>query len=534
MNNHDGKPFTHIPIWWVGLVMMLGGEVGNFFAYGWAPATVVSPLGAVAVISNCVLARVFLKETITVRNLVGCLFAIVGAIGIAFTAPTSILITTAGNSTVVEEPGSRRAGGGGAVSGEYIYESLVSWRSLGFLIGVLVASAFLANPCEWKRAVSAELRGRYVVCNVLMCGLLGCISVMSAKGVATAFTQMLKGDFVLWVGPHCWLTWILIISAIGSIVGQVQFLNRAMMAFGASEVVPVYFVIFTLSTVTAGMVLYLELNFGTWWRGLLFVLGILCTFFGVSLINQRKNKDGAKEKEEEDEVDHNGVLEPLSGERGESRVGLVPRGRKSRMTPISEGLSGDGWGSGNVEGDNEDLEQPPNGLKEGDVDVSLTSDSESRAELPPSQTGARSPSVELATTPRSAHSSEHSISINSDMVAPRGTNTPRMHHSTQNTPRKDARMLDADAPAPPRLSADHAREPGLDANVPGPHRPSIDHGVAMIPLFDIARAVEYLRRQSTSPPLSSIITSPTLSVAISNDKVPRAALWRPLPAHFRF
>ncbi|KAJ1491303.1 hypothetical protein T484DRAFT_1775060 [Baffinella frigidus] len=45
------------------------------------------------------------------------------------------------------------------------------------------------------------------------------------------------------------------ISAIISIVGQVvvQFLNRAMMGFGASEVVPVYFVIFTMATVTAGM-----------------------------------------------------------------------------------------------------------------------------------------------------------------------------------------------------------------------------------------------------------------------------------------
>lgn len=39
---------------------------------------------------------------------------------------------------------------------------------------------------------------------------------------------------------------------------QVNFLNRAMMLFGASEVVPVYFVIFTLCTVCAGMVLYLE------------------------------------------------------------------------------------------------------------------------------------------------------------------------------------------------------------------------------------------------------------------------------------
>eukprot|EP00290_Baffinella_frigidus_P017062 CAMPEP_0180197638 /NCGR_PEP_ID=MMETSP0987-20121128/4739_1 /TAXON_ID=697907 /ORGANISM="non described non described, Strain CCMP2293" /LENGTH=380 /DNA_ID=CAMNT_0022152583 /DNA_START=168 /DNA_END=1307 /DNA_ORIENTATION=- len=338
MRNTENKDFTKIPMWWLGLFLMLGGEVGNFFAYGWAPATVVSPLGAVAVVSNCLLSRIFLKEEITVRNLIGVFFAIAGATTIAFTAPTSILLEdNPSNSTDV---GDARRSGGGAVSGEYIYDSLVSWRAAGFLLGVLVSAGLLANPCQWKRAVSAELRDKYVVCNVMMCGLLGCITVMSAKGVATAFTQMVKGDFVLWVGPHCWLTWILIVSAIISIVGQVQFLNRAMMGFGASEVVPVYFVIFTMATVTAGMVLYLELNFGAWWRALFFVIGIISTFYGVYLVNHKHGKNAAKEEGEEEDVEEGEVdLQPMSagGVLGESRVGLVARGKKSRMTPISEG-----------------------------------------------------------------------------------------------------------------------------------------------------------------------------------------------------
>ena len=37
-----------------------------------------------------------------------------------------------------------------------------------FLFGVLVAAAYLANPFEWKHAISAELRDKYVLCNVLM------------------------------------------------------------------------------------------------------------------------------------------------------------------------------------------------------------------------------------------------------------------------------------------------------------------------------------------------------------------------------
>jgi hypothetical protein len=39
---------TQIPKWWFGLVLQASGEVGNFLAYGMAPASLVSPLGAVS------------------------------------------------------------------------------------------------------------------------------------------------------------------------------------------------------------------------------------------------------------------------------------------------------------------------------------------------------------------------------------------------------------------------------------------------------------------------------------------------------
>ena len=39
---------TQIPKWWLGLLLQASGEVGNFLAYGMAPASLVSPLGAVS------------------------------------------------------------------------------------------------------------------------------------------------------------------------------------------------------------------------------------------------------------------------------------------------------------------------------------------------------------------------------------------------------------------------------------------------------------------------------------------------------
>jgi len=46
-DNEGGAHYTKIPKWWIGLICMGSGEIGNFLAYGLAPASMVSPLGAI-------------------------------------------------------------------------------------------------------------------------------------------------------------------------------------------------------------------------------------------------------------------------------------------------------------------------------------------------------------------------------------------------------------------------------------------------------------------------------------------------------
>ncbi len=50
---------------------MLVGEVGNFVAFGFAPTSVVSPLGAVGVIANAFFATLFLKEAFGKTDVLG-------------------------------------------------------------------------------------------------------------------------------------------------------------------------------------------------------------------------------------------------------------------------------------------------------------------------------------------------------------------------------------------------------------------------------------------------------------------------------
>jgi hypothetical protein len=41
-----------VPQWWLALALMVGGELGNFSAYAFAPAILVAPLGGVSVLMN--------------------------------------------------------------------------------------------------------------------------------------------------------------------------------------------------------------------------------------------------------------------------------------------------------------------------------------------------------------------------------------------------------------------------------------------------------------------------------------------------
>lgn len=83
------KSYLKSPYWWAGIVLMTIGEAGNFLAYGFAPASIVSPLGVVALISNCIIAPFFLKEQFRKRDFLGVLIAVGGAVTVVLSASDS-------------------------------------------------------------------------------------------------------------------------------------------------------------------------------------------------------------------------------------------------------------------------------------------------------------------------------------------------------------------------------------------------------------------------------------------------------------
>ena len=74
------------PYWWAGQILITLGEMGNFLAYGFAPASIVSPLGVVALVSNCIIAPVMFKERFRQRDFWGVVIAVGGVVTVVFSA----------------------------------------------------------------------------------------------------------------------------------------------------------------------------------------------------------------------------------------------------------------------------------------------------------------------------------------------------------------------------------------------------------------------------------------------------------------
>ena len=86
-NGKPVKPYTQIPMWWCGIVLNATGEIGNLIAYGFAPASIVAPVGSVGVFFNAVLATVFLKEPMRRRDMVGLAIIVAGIVLIILGVP---------------------------------------------------------------------------------------------------------------------------------------------------------------------------------------------------------------------------------------------------------------------------------------------------------------------------------------------------------------------------------------------------------------------------------------------------------------
>lgn len=74
--------------------VVVAGEIANFAAYAFAPAILVTPLGALSVLIGAVLGSYFLKEELGTLGKLGCATCLIGSVIIVLHAPPDKEIQT--------------------------------------------------------------------------------------------------------------------------------------------------------------------------------------------------------------------------------------------------------------------------------------------------------------------------------------------------------------------------------------------------------------------------------------------------------
>uniref|UniRef100_A0A8C6U120 NIPA like domain containing 2 n=1 Tax=Neogobius melanostomus TaxID=47308 RepID=A0A8C6U120_9GOBI len=254
---HNSKPYYTSALWWMGVILMGVGELGNFAAYGFVPASLIAPLGCVSVIASAVISVVFLKETVRASDILGGTLAITGTYLQVTFAPHNISMVTA----------------------QMLHYYFINYYFLVYIVIEILLFCVLLFLYKIKHM-------KHIVIVMLLVALLASVTVISVKAVSGMITETIKGSLQL-VYP---IFYIMFVVMVASCAFQIKFLNQAMKMFDATEVVPINYVFFTTSAVVAGIVFYQEFEDLAMLNILMFVCGCLLSFLGVFLIARNRPK----------------------------------------------------------------------------------------------------------------------------------------------------------------------------------------------------------------------------------------------------
>jgi hypothetical protein len=262
----SASPYLRSPYWWAGLVLMLIGEIGNFLAYGFAPASIVSPLGVVALISNCVIAPVVLKEPFRRRDAFGVVIAILGAVIVALSAKLQEV----------------------KLGPDELWSAIARTEFIVYV--AITVSAIVA-----LMFASARYGDRSILIDLGLVALFGGYTALSTKGVSSLLS------YRLWRVLTFPITYGLVIVLVVTALMQIRYLNRALQRFDSTQVIPTQFVLFTLSVITGSAVLYRDFEKATLESVIKFIAGCGLTFLGVYFITTGRDSMDHDDEEESSE-----------------------------------------------------------------------------------------------------------------------------------------------------------------------------------------------------------------------------------------
>ncbi|TYI44136.1 hypothetical protein ES332_A01G216500v1 [Gossypium tomentosum] len=189
-----GYSYLLEPLWWAGMITMVVGEIANFAAYAFAPAILVTPLGALSIIISAVLAHIILRERLHTCGILGCILCVVGSTTIVLHAPQERQIESVTEVwDLATEPG-------------FLFYTALVLTAVFILIYQFVP----------------QYGQTHIMVYIGVCSLVGSISVMSVKALGIALKLTFSGTNQL-VYPQTWAFTLVVITCV---LTQMNYLNK--------------------------------------------------------------------------------------------------------------------------------------------------------------------------------------------------------------------------------------------------------------------------------------------------------------------
>ncbi|OIW04192.1 hypothetical protein TanjilG_00752 [Lupinus angustifolius] len=244
------------PLWWVGMITMIVGEVANFVAYAFAPAVLVTPLGALSVIVSATLAQLILKEKLHQLGILGCVMCIAGSVIIVIHAPKEQPI-----NSVLE-----------------IWDMATQPAFLAY-VGSITVLVFILVFHFVPRCGHTN-----VLVYTAICSLMGSLTVMSVKALGTSLKLTFQGENQL-IYPQTWF--FMLVVAI-CVIMQMNYLNKALDTFNTAVVSPIYYVMFTTLTILASVIMFKDWDGQSGGTVVSEICGFIVVLSGMILLHATK------------------------------------------------------------------------------------------------------------------------------------------------------------------------------------------------------------------------------------------------------
>ncbi|CAN6362559.1 unnamed protein product [Urochloa humidicola] len=254
---YGGFSYLMEPLWWIGMVSMIVGEIANFAAYAFAPAILVTPLGALSIIISAALAHAILQEKLHTFGILGCVLCVVGSITIVLHAPQERDIDS------VKE----------------VWDLATEPAFLCYAAIVVAAALVLIY------FVVPHHGQTNIMVYIGVCSLLGSLTVMSVRALGIALKLTFSGTNQLFY-PQTWAFAIIVATCVST---QINYLNKALDTFNTAVVSPIYYVMFTSLTIVASVIMFKDWDHQNPTQIVTEMCGFLTILSGTFLLHKTKD-----------------------------------------------------------------------------------------------------------------------------------------------------------------------------------------------------------------------------------------------------